>query len=69
MVIFISEAQLISAVNTAISLSEKKCLTSILASPMVDKGLRELIHIEFFCLCFYLYYIFALFSLTMCSTP
>lgn len=66
-VIFISEAQLISAVNTAISLSEKKCLTSILASPTVDKGSRELTLIEFLaccllvlhiCLIFFFYYVF-----------
>lgn len=43
--------QLISAVNTAISLSEKKCLTSILASPTVDKGSRELTLIEFLACC------------------
>lgn len=69
-VIFISEAQLISAVNTAISLSEKKCLTSILASPTVDKGSRVSLLLLNFLPVVYLYYIFALFIfLTMCSTP
>lgn len=65
-VIFISEAQLISAVNTAISLSEKKCLTSILASPMVDKGSRELTLIEFLACCLLVLHICLIFFFWLC---
>lgn len=65
-VIFISEAQLISAVNTAISLSEKKCLTSILASPTVDKGSRELTLIEFLACCLLVLHICLIFFFWLC---
>lgn len=69
MVIFISEAQLISAVNTAISLSEKKCLTSILASPTVDKGSRELTLIEFLACCLLVLHICLIFFLLCVLLP
>lgn len=58
--------QLISAVNTAISLSEKKCLTSILASPTVDKGSRELTLIEFLACCLLVLHICLIFFFWLC---